>query len=101
MNCSHIEAVTTETVARSVRAPGGWGAEESGTRSEPGPEATVVYFAGQLGTCLAEIWLHYDWSNEAVITAAPKCRRHRMSHVECRDQRSGGGVQTQRLICII
>jgi hypothetical protein len=60
MNCSHVEAVTNETVARSVRAPGGWGAEESGTRSEPGREATVVYFAGQLGACLAEIWLHYD-----------------------------------------
>ena len=60
MNCTHVEAVTNKTVARSVRAPGGWGAEESGTRSEPGPEATVVYFAGQLGVCLAEIRLHYD-----------------------------------------
>ena len=49
-----------KTVARSVRAPGGWGAEESGTRSEPGPEATRGYFAGQLGACLAEIWPHYD-----------------------------------------
>jgi len=60
MGCSHIETVTNKTVARSVRAPGGWGAEESGTRSEPGPEATVVYFASQLGVCLAEIGLHYE-----------------------------------------
>jgi hypothetical protein len=60
MNRSHMEAVQIETVARSVRAPGGWGAEESGTRSEPGPEATIAYFAGQLGACLAEIGLHYD-----------------------------------------
>jgi len=49
-------------VARSVRAPGGWGAEESGTRSEPGPEATVAYVASELGACLAEIWLHYETS---------------------------------------
>jgi hypothetical protein len=48
-----------ETLARSVHAPGGWGAEESGTRSEPGPEATVVHFAVQLGTCLAEIGPYY------------------------------------------
>ena len=60
MNCTHIEALKRETVARSVRAPGGWGAEESGTRSEPGPEATVACFAGQLGACLAEIGLHYE-----------------------------------------
>ena len=60
MSCSHIETVTNKTVARSVRAPGGWGAGESGTRSEPGPEATIVYFAGQLGVCLAEIGLHYE-----------------------------------------
>jgi len=60
MNSSQGEAVTIKTVARSVRAPGGWGAEESGTRSEPGPEATIAYFAGQLGACLAEIWLHYE-----------------------------------------
>jgi hypothetical protein len=60
MSCSQVETVTSKTVARSVRAPGGWGAEESGTRSEPGPEATVAYLAGQLGACLAEIGLHYD-----------------------------------------
>src|SRR5690348_12785728 len=73
MNCSHIEQYN-ETVARSVRAPGGWGAEESGTRSEPGPEATVACLAGQLGVCLAEIGLHYETANEAVISqnAAPK-----------------------------
>src|SRR4029077_2799244 len=60
MNGSYIEAVRSETVARSVRAPGGWGAEESGTRSEPGPEATVGGFAGQLGACLGKIGLHYE-----------------------------------------
>jgi hypothetical protein len=60
MNSSQGEAVTIKTVARSVRAPGGWGAEESGTRSEPGPEATMACFAGQLGACLAEIWLQYE-----------------------------------------
>ena len=69
MNCSHIEAVRNETVARSVRAPGGWGAEESGARSEPGPEATVDRFAGQLGACLTEIGPYYDSPNEAVIPA--------------------------------
>ena len=31
------------TMARSVHAPGGWGAEESGARSGPGPEATLDY----------------------------------------------------------
>jgi len=41
-------------LARSVHAPGGWGAEESGPRSEPGLEATVYDFASQLGACLAE-----------------------------------------------
>ncbi len=34
-----------QTVARSDRAPGGWGAEESGTPTEPGPEATGYWFA--------------------------------------------------------
>ena len=58
-----------ETLARSVRTPGGWGAEESGTRSGPGLEATVCYFAGQLGGCLAEMGPHYDSLNEAVIPA--------------------------------
>lgn len=67
MNCTHVEAVTNETVARSVRAPGGWGAEESGTPSGPGPEATVLYFAGQLGACWAELGPYYDSPNEAVI----------------------------------
>jgi len=32
----------TQKLARSVRIPGGWGAEESGKRSEPGLEATRV-----------------------------------------------------------
>src|SRR4029077_11976228 len=60
LTCIHIQEVRSETVARSVRAPGGWGAEKSGTRSEPGPEATVGGFAGQLGACLAKIGLHYE-----------------------------------------
>jgi hypothetical protein len=93
MNCSHIEAVATETVARSARAPGGWGAEESGTRSEPGPEATVASFAGQLGTCLAEIWLHYDWSNEAVITAVQNAAGHRRTDVGVRRSVVGGRMR--------
>ena len=67
MNCSHIETVRNDTVARSVRAPGGWGAEESGTRSEPGPEATADCFAGQLGACLSEIGRLYETANERVI----------------------------------
>src|SRR5215468_11891447 len=67
MNCSRVLAVRNETVARSVRAPGGWGAEESGTRSEPGPEATVGCFAGQLGACLSEIGRLYETANERVI----------------------------------
>ena len=50
-------------------APGGWGAEESGTPSGPGPEATGVYFASQLGACWAELGPYYDLPNEAVIPA--------------------------------
>src|SRR6516225_55869 len=46
---------------------GGWGAEESGTRSEPGPEATVGCFAGQLGACLSEIGRLYETANERVM----------------------------------
>ena len=56
-------------LARSVHAPGGWGAEESGTRSGPGLEATSYCFAGQLGMCLSEIGPHYDSLNERVIQA--------------------------------
>lgn len=83
MNCSHVEAVTTETVARSVRAPGGWGAEESGARSGSGPEATIHYFAIQLGACLAEMGPHCESLNESVIppvkNAAPWRLRREIS----------------------
>ncbi len=48
------------TLARSVHAPGGWGAEESGARSRPGLEATACCFAVQLGVCWAEMGPHYD-----------------------------------------
>ena len=58
---------TTKTLARSDHTPGGWGAEESGMRSRPGPEATVTYLAIQLGVCLAEMGPHYDRPNESVI----------------------------------
>src|SRR5580693_5532989 len=54
-------------MARSNRTPGGWGAEESGIRSRPGPEATVGCLAGQLGGCWAEMGPDYDSVNEAVI----------------------------------
>src|ERR1700730_9877705 len=65
-----------ETLARSVHTPGGWGAEESGARSGSGPEATIHYFAIQLGACLAEMGLHCESLNESVIppvkNAAPR-----------------------------
>src|SRR5262249_24858730 len=51
--------------------PGGLGAEESGRRSQPGPEATRVgwagWLAGQLGACLSEIGRIYETANERVI----------------------------------
>jgi hypothetical protein len=57
-------------------------------RSGPGPEATVFYFAAQLGACLTEMGLHYDLLNEVVIPAVeiaapadfPSSRRHRARH---------------------
>ena len=60
---------TLKTLARPVRTPGGWGAEESGTRAGPGREATVAHVASQLGVCLAQMGPHYDSANEAVIPA--------------------------------
>ncbi len=56
---------THETLARSNRTPGGWGAEESGNTIRTGREATGHYFAGQLGGCWAELGPHYDSINEA------------------------------------
>src|SRR6185437_771530 len=60
---------TLKTLARPVRTPGGWGAEESGTRAGPGREATVAHVASQLGVCLAQMGPHYDSTNEAVMPA--------------------------------
>src|SRR4029077_14221600 len=74
-----------ETVARSVHTPGGWGAEESGARSGSGPEATIHYFAIQLGACLAEMGLHCESINESVIppvkNAAPRRLRREISQI--------------------
>ena len=53
-------ATYLETVARSVHTPGGWGAEESGMRSGPGHEATIRYFATQLGMWLTEMGPLYE-----------------------------------------
>jgi len=41
---------TRKQQVRPVRAPGGWGAEESGAHAGPDPEATIVHIAGQMGT---------------------------------------------------
>jgi hypothetical protein len=38
-------------------------------RSGPGPEATIEYFAVQLGMWLTEMGPLYDWPNESVIQA--------------------------------
>jgi hypothetical protein len=61
-----LYATCRKVRARSVHTPRGWGAEESGMRSEPGPEATVFCFARQLGTRLTELGPHYDSINESV-----------------------------------
>ena len=70
MNCSHIEAVKNETVARSVRAPGGWGAEESGTR----PNRALRQRWPVSQASLARAWPNSGCimkrANKAVISAA-------------------------------
>jgi hypothetical protein len=53
-------------------------------RAEPGREATIGDVARQLGTCLAELGLHYDSINEAVIPAGQKRRRGHASQKSIR-----------------
>ncbi len=76
-----IEPCATNTyaklLARSVHAPGGWGAEESGERSGPGPEATVS--SSQFS--LAGAWPKWGRImiriNESVMPAVQNAARHR------------------------
>src|SRR5215471_2870577 len=64
-------------MGRPGRAPGGWGAEDSGARAGPYPEATVICIAGYLGGRWAEIGHCCESLNEFVTLSLPgrKSRR--------------------------
>jgi hypothetical protein len=49
--------------------PGGWGLKKPALEGKTGPEATISFFAFQLGACLAAIGQHYDSTNESVMIA--------------------------------
>src|SRR5262249_48857675 len=74
--------------SRPAQVPGGWGAEESGTRTEPNSYAGLV--ASQVDPATAEIGPFYELFNEGVrggtivCLAAPRCPARR----PCRRTRS-------------
>src|SRR5205814_248181 len=57
---------TRNNLARSVRAPGGWGAEESGALRDRA-RGNCHHHTARLGGALSEIWQQYDFINKSVI----------------------------------
>jgi hypothetical protein len=50
---------------RPAQVPGGWGAEESETRTEPNPVSVLI--PGEVDPDAAEFGQHYELLNERVI----------------------------------
>src|SRR5262249_11094815 len=75
-------------MGRPGRAPGGWGAEDSGARAGPYPEATVICIAGYLGGRGAEIGHCCESLNEFVTLSLPGRKRGANSAILlCLDRR--------------